>query len=158
MKYSIKSAQLTQFAVRLCYFLLAASVILFPILMKAQDGSPWYFVMIAQHGKYLIFPFYAVVPAGYAALICLDKILTNIRHDIVFDADNVKLLNKITYCCLFAAAVGVVSYVIIAVAYKSIETVMLLAFGEAFMALVVRVVRDVMNKAIEIKEDNDLVV
>ncbi len=76
----------------------------------------------------------------------------------MFDSANVRLLNKITYCCLFAAAVGVVSYVIIALMYKSIETVMLLAFGEAFMALVVRVVRDVMQKAIEIKEDNDLVV
>lgn len=158
MKYSIKSAQLTQFVVRLCYVLLAVSVILFPIFMKAPDGSPFHFVMIAQHGKYLIYPFYAVVPAGYAALVCLDKILTNIRSDIVFDEANVNLLNKITYCCLFAAAVGVVSYVIIAVIYKSIETVMLLALGEAFMALVVRVVRDVMQKAIEIKEDNDLVV
>ncbi|MBE6817203.1 MAG: DUF2975 domain-containing protein [Ruminococcaceae bacterium] len=158
MKYSVKSAQLTQFVVRLCYVLLAVSVILFPILMRAEEDSPWYFVMIAMHGKYLIYPFYAVVPAGYAALVCLDRILSNIKSDIVFDKSNIVLLNRITYCCLFAAAVGVVSYVIIALMYKSIETVMLLAFGEAFMALVVRVVRDVMQKAIEMKEDNDLVV
>ncbi len=158
MKYNMKSAQLTQLAVRLCYVLLAVAAVLFPILMKVPDGSQWYFVMIAQHGKYLIYPFYAVVPAGYAALICLDKILTNIKNDIVFDSRNVTLMNRITWCCLFAAAVGFVSYIIIALMYKSIETVMLLAFGEAFMALVVRVVRDVMQKAIEIKEDNDLVV
>ena len=158
MKYSIKSAGLTQAVVRICYVLLAVSVVLFPILMKANENSPWYFVMIAQHGKYLIYPFYAVVPAGYAALICLDKILVNIKKDIVFDKSNVRLLNKITYCCLYACAVGIVSYVIIAFMYKSIETVILLALGEAFMALVVRVVRDIMQKAIEIKEDNDLVV
>ncbi|MBQ9517310.1 MAG: DUF2975 domain-containing protein [Eubacterium sp.] len=158
MKYSIKSAGLTQIVVRICYVLLAASVILFPILMKQQDGDTFYFVMIAEHGKYLIFPFYAVVPAGYAALICLDKLLTNIKRDIVFDERNVTILGTLTLCCLYAALVGVVSYIVIALCYKSIETVLLLAFGEAFMALVIRVVRDVIKKAIEIKEDNDLVV
>ena len=158
MKYSIKSAGLTQIVVRVCFFLLAAAVVLFPILMRQQDGDALYFVMIAEHGKYLIFPFYAVVPAGYAALICLDKLLTNIKHDIVFDERNVIILGTLMWCCLYAALVGIISYVVIALCYKSIETVILLAFGEAFMALVIRVVRDVIKKAIEIKEDNDLVV
>lgn len=158
MKYSIKSAGLTQIVVRVCYFLLAAAVVLFPILMRQQDGDALYFVMIAEHGKYLIFPFYAVVPAGYAALICLDKLLTNIKHDIVFDERNVIILGTLMWCCLYAALVGIISYVVIALCYKSIETVILLALGEAFMALVIRVVRDVIKKAIEIKEDNDLVV
>ena len=158
MKYSDKSTGLTHFAVRACYVLLAAAVIAFPFLMKAQEGDWYYFVMLAVHGKYLIYPFYAVVPAGYIALICLDKILGNIKKDIVFDYKNVKLLNIITVCCLYAAVVGIVSFVIIAVNYKSIETVILLAFGEAFMALVVRIVRNVFKKAIEIKEENDLVV
>ncbi len=158
MKYKDKSTGLTHFAVRLCYILLAVSVIAFPVLMKAQEGDWYYFVMLAVHGKYLIYPFYAVVPAGYIALICLDKILGNIKKDIVFDNNNVKLLNLITVCCLYAAAVGIVSFVIIALNYKSIETLILLAFGEAFMALVVRTVRNVFKKAIEIKEENDLVV
>ncbi len=158
MKYSIKSAGLTQIVVRISYVLLAVSVILFPVLMQQEDGDTFYFVMIAEHGKYLIFPFYAVVPAGYAVLACLDKLLSNIKHDIVFDRRNVVILNTITLCCLYAALVGLVGYIVIALCYNSIETVILLSLGEAFMALVVRVVRDIMNKAIEIKEDNDLVV
>ena len=158
MKYSDKSTGLTHFAVRACYVLLAAAVIAFPFLMKAQEGDWYYFVMLAVHGKYLIYPFYAVVPAGYIALICLDIILGNIKKDIVFDNKNVKLLNIITVCCLYAAAVGIVSFVIIAVNYKSIETVILLSFGEAFMALVVRVVRNILKRAIEIKNEYDLVV
>lgn len=158
MKYSDKTAGLTQFSVRLCYFLLAASVVAFPILMRAQEGDFYYFVMIAEHGRYLIYPFYSVVPAGYVALICLDKALTNINNDIVFDDCNVKLLNIITYACLFASVVGFASYIVIAAIYKSIETVILLAIGEAFMALVVRVVRNILKKAIEIKNEYDLVV
>ena len=158
MKYSVKSAGLTQIVVRISYVLLAVSVILFPVLMQQEDGDTFYFVMIAEHGKYLIFPFYAVVPAGYAALICLDKLLSNIKNDIVFDEHNVTILKTLSLCCIYAAVVGLVSYIAIALCYKSVETVILLAFGEAFVALVVRVVRDVMNKAIEIKEDNDLVV
>ncbi len=153
-----KSTSLCQFAIRLCYFLLLGAVIAFPFLMRVKEGNPLFFVMIATHGKYLIYPFYAVVPAGYAALICLDKIMGNILKDIVFDKKNTKLLDTICYCCLYAAAVGLISYIIIALIYKSIETVILLAMGEAFVALVIRVVRNVIKKAIEIKEDNDLVV
>ena len=158
MKYKDKTTGLTHFAVRACYVLLAAAVIAFPFLMKANEGDWYYFVMLAVHGKYLIYPFYAVVPAGYIALICLDKILGNIKKDIVFDEKNTKLLNILTYCCFAASLVGLVSYVIIAVKYKSIETVILLAFGEAFMALVVRVVRNILKRAIEIKNEYDLVV
>ena len=158
MKYSDKTVSVTQIAVRACYVLLAASVVAFPFLMRAGKDDFYYFVMIAGHGRYLITPFYIVVPAGYIALVCLDKILTNIKKDIVFDSRNVKLLNIITGCCLFASAVGLVSYIVIAVIYESIETVFLLAAGEAFMALVVRVVRNIIKKAIEIKEENDLTV
>ena len=158
MKYHDRTAGFAQAVVRICYVLLALSVIAFPYLMKAQESDFYYFVMIAVHGKYLIVPFYIVVPAGYAALICLDKLLSNIKKDLVFDMRNIKLLNLITCSCLFAAAVGTVAFVVIAVIYKSIETVILLAMGEAFMALVCRVVRNVFKKAIEIKEENDLVV
>ena len=153
-----KSTTLCQFVIRLCYVLLLGAVIAFPFLMRLNEGDPFFFVMIGTHGKYLIYPFYAVVPAGYGALICLDRIMSNILNDIVFDRKNVKLMNIICACCLFASAVGLVSYIIIALIYKSIETVILLSMGEAFVALVVRVISNVMKKAIEIKEDNDLVV
>ncbi|MCR5207046.1 MAG: DUF2975 domain-containing protein [Eubacterium sp.] len=156
--YNDKTTGITHFAVRLCYALLAAAVIAFPILMRAREGDWYYFVMIAVHGKYLIYPFYAVVPLGYVALVSLDRLLSNIKKDIVFDERNVKLLNVLTVCCILAALVGSVSFVVIACIYKSIETVILLAMGEGFMALVVRVVRNILKKAIEIKEDNDLVV
>ncbi len=153
-----KSTTLCQFVIRLCYVLLLGAVIAFPFLMKQNEGDPFFFVMIGTHGKYLIYPFYAVVPVGYAALICLDKIMGNIRKDVVFDMKNVRLMNIICACCIFASLVGLISYVIIALLYKSIETVILLAMGEAFVALVIRVLSNVFKKAIEIKEDNDLVV
>lgn len=158
MNYHDKTAGFTLVIIRICYGLLAASVAAFPLLMRAQEEDWYYFVMIAEHGKYLIVPFYLVVPLGYAALICLDKLLSNLKKDIVFDARNVTLLNRLAVCCLAAAAVGLVSYIVIAVIYQSIETVFLLAAGEAFMALVVRVVRNVLKKAIDLKEENDLTV
>lgn len=153
-----KSTSICQWVIRLCYMLLLGAVIAFPFLMRVQEGSKLFFVMIATHGKYLIYPFYAVVPAGYIALICLDKIMGNLKRDIVFDLKNIKLMNIITICCIYAALIGLISYIIIALMYKSIETVILLAMGEAFMALVIRVIANVIKKAIEIKEDNDLVV
>lgn len=158
MKYTDKTAGLTQLVVKICYGLLALAVVVFPLLMQAHEGDWYFFVMIAVHGRYLIIPFYIAVPAGYAALICLDKLLNNLKRDIVFDKKNVALLNRIAYYCLFAAAVSAVSFVVIAVVYKSIETLIMLGMGEAFMALVVRVVSNVFKKAIEIKEEHDLVV
>jgi len=153
-----KSTSVCQWVIRLCYVLLLGAVIAFPFLMKAPADSAFYFAMTATHGRYLIYPFYAVVPAGYIALVCLDRIMCNLKRDIVFDMKNIKLMNIITACCLFASAVGFVSYTVIAIIYKSIETVILLAMGEAFMALVIRVIANVIRKAIGIKEDNDLVV
>lgn len=153
-----KSTSICQWVIRICYVLLLGAVIAFPFLMRVEEGGMLFFVMIATHGKYLIYPFYAVVPAGYIALICLDKIMGNLKKNIVFDMKNITLMNIITACCIYAASVGVASYIVIAILYKSIETVILLAMGEAFMALVIRVIANVIRKAIEIKEDNDLVV
>ena len=138
-----RSTTLCQIVIRICYVLLLGAIIAFPFLMRVKEGNPFFFVMIGTHGKYLIYPFYAVIPAGYIALICLDRIMGNILKDVVFDRKNVKLMNIICYCCIFASLVGFISYIIIALIYKSIETVILLSMGEMFVALVVRVLSNV---------------
>lgn len=158
MKYNDKTTGFTHAIVRLCYFLLGLSAVAFPFMMNAREGSWYYFGLTAVFGKYLIIPFYMVVPAGFAALVCLDKMLGNIQKDIAFDNKNVKLLDIVTYCCVYAFAVGVISFIVIATVKYKIASLFLLCCGEAFMALIVRVVRNMLKKAIAIKEENDLVV
>lgn len=158
MKYNDKTAGFTLVIVRICYVLLAALVVLLPLSMSAEKGSLLFFDYISYYGKMLIVPFYLVVPAGYIALASLDKILSNLKKDIVFDQTTVRLLNRLTWCCVYAACIGLTAFIVIAVIFEVFWTMLMLAAGEAFMALVVRVVRNIFKKAIEIKEENDLTV
>lgn len=73
-----RSVLLTQAIVRICYVLLAAAVIVLPIVFK-DYGSENRISMISELGRYVMGPFYAIVPAGYVALICIDKLLMNIK-------------------------------------------------------------------------------
>lgn len=101
-----KSVILTQVIVKACYVLLAALAIVMLWIFLAFD-------IMNDIGKYILGPFYAVVPAGYCALICIDKLLNNVKKSIVFDKKNVKLLRIISWCCFYAAFIGALSVVIV---------------------------------------------
>lgn len=107
-----------------------------------------------------LIPFTFVVPAGYIALAYIEKLLTNVSENRVFESTTTKYLNIICYCCVYAAVVGVVS-VVVSLALKINSFVILisvLTLGELFMALLLKVIKSVFAKAIEIKEENDLTV
>ena len=153
-----KSVKLTHFIVRVCYVVLAVIVIVLPFLIATEPVI--YQISLWQlGGKYVLYPFYAIVPAGYVALICIDKLLTNIRKEVVFDGRNVKLLRIISWSCFYAAIVCLLAFVIICIA-KGWPSVFLiiLAAGAGFMGLVVRVVKNVFESAIKIKEENELTI
>lgn len=150
-----KSVKLTHFIVRLCYVLLGAAAIVLPFIFKYGIFE---FDILNKISSYVIGPFYAVVPAGYVALICLDKLLINVKKELVFDVKNVKLLGIISWACFYAGFVGFASFIIIMLMNFMFETLLVLAMGEMFMALVVRVVKNVFESAIEIKAENDLTV
>ena len=154
-----RSVLLTQLIVRASYILLAAGVIALPFLF-AQSQSPNDINMIADLGKYIIGPFYAIVPAGYTALICIDKLLSNIKKDIVFDPKNVKLLRIISWSCFFAAAVCLLAFVIITLSsdYTVGLGLLLITAGAVFMGLILRVIKNVFEAAIKIKTENDLTI
>ena len=162
MKHSEKSVLLTQIIVKACYVLLLTGVIGLPLLVYKEPLS---FMrsfaelnIIKFCGRNIIIPFYLVVPAGYAVLVCLDKLLGNVKANKVFERSSVTLLRIISYCCFYAAAVGLVSYFVIAATSTPLESIFILSLGEGFVGLVVRVVKNVFEKAIEIKEENDLVI
>lgn len=154
-----KSVLLTQFIVRACYVLLAAAVIILPFIFK-EEGDSVRINMLATLGKYVIAPFYVLVPAGYAALICIDKLLINIKKEIVFDVKNVKLLRIISWCCFYAAIACVSSFIIIAIVKNYIlgTALILVGAGALFMGLILRVIKNVFEHAIVIKDENDLTI
>ena len=78
-------------------------------------------------------------------------ILNNITKEKVFVSDNVTFLRIISWCCFGAAIVTVVA---------SFEyfPVIVISIAAAFVGLILRVVKNVMQSAVEIREENDLTI
>ena len=87
------------------------------------------------------------VPA-FIALLKLDRLLTNIKKAQVFIAENVRCLRIISWCCFAAAAV-------ILIGAKYYTLFVIVAVAMAFMGLILRVVKNVIEEAVVIKEEND---
>lgn len=153
-----KSVMLTQIIVKSCYVLLALAVVGLPFILKYY---PYPFVnidLLEELGEYIIAPFYCVVPLGYTALVCIDKLLGNIKNGVVFNKQNVKYLRLISWCCFGAAFVGLLSFAIIWAVYMPFETFLVLVAGEIFMGLILRVVKNCFEEAIALKEENELTI
>lgn len=163
-----KSVKLTQFIVRACYVLLAAAAVALIVLFNSygyilKDG-------VYEIGVCVVAMFCIIVPFGYTALICIDKLLMNIKKEIVFDVKNVKLLSTISRSCFGASVVCLSSFIAGCIVFQADErnhilfaitclaAILLLSMGAGFMGLVVRVVKNIFEAAIELKDENDLTI
>lgn len=160
--YNNKSVDILKVIIKICYMLLAVIALgmLFIITGTISFGDEIFKLIEDYEIRLLSFPFYAVVPAGYAALVCIDKLLTNIKKDLVFENITLKYLNIISYACVYAAAVGFVSVIIslLSNVCNFLIVFSVLSTGELFMALVLQVIKQVFKKAIDIKEENELTI
>ncbi|MDR1205039.1 MAG: DUF2975 domain-containing protein [Peptococcaceae bacterium] len=92
----------------------------------------------------------SAIPA-FIALICLGRLLKNIDGGQIFVSRNVRLLRILSWCCFTAAGIFLVmtfNYV----------TGLFVVISAAFMGLILRVVKNVIAQAIELKQENDLTV
>ena len=149
------SVKLTHLIVRLCYVILGALAVTLPIILQKGFFS---FDVLYSITNYVLVAFYCVVPAGFAALVCLDKLLINIRRDEVFEHKNTMLLRIISYASFYAGAVGFLFFFLVMRSGTLFETLFILASGEFFMGLIVRVVKNIFDAAIQIKEENELTI
>ncbi len=95
--------------------------------------------------------FYPCAVFAYITLYCLLKLLFNIKKDAIFVDKNVRYLRFISWCCFAVAlitAIGGWFYIPFGV----------VAVPAAFVGLMLRVVKNVMQNAVEIKTENELTV
>ncbi len=85
---------------------------------------------------------------GLICCISLFILLLNIKKGEIFIHRNVTILQIISYCCIF---VGLEYF---AFCYEYISMV-LISFAALFFGLILRVIKNVFDKAIEIREEND---
>ncbi len=99
----------------------------------------------------LVVALYVCLAAGIVALILLLRLLIDIRGEKVFTSRNVSRLKSISYC---GFVIAVVSVVIVAIQpYKLVFGLM--AAAAAFLGLLMRVIKNVIDTARELKEESD---
>lgn len=146
----IQSAKLTSILIKIVYVLAVICCIMAPYMVEHYDrmliakGEPSVFLP-------LLITLYCAVPGAVVALICLDKLLKNIIGNQPFIANNVKLLRIISYCC-FAEALVFVYFTTL----KPFALIVVVAC--AFMGLILRVIKNVFEHAVEIREENDFTI
>ncbi len=95
--------------------------------------------------------FYPCAVFAYITLYSLLRLLFNIKNDTIFSRSNVVYLRRISWCCL---AVSLITF-IGGVQYLPF---LFVAFAAAFVGLMLRVVKNVMQNAAEIKAENELTI
>ena len=86
---------------------------------------------------------------GLICTLSLLKLLFNIRKNEIFVKQNVTILQVLSYCCLFVG----IEY--IAICYSRYIAMIFVGFAAIFIGIILRVIKNVFDKAIEIREEND---
>lgn len=103
---------------------------------------------------FVILFYLALVPVAVADLLLI-RLLGNVRHAEVFTAGAVSKLRSISWCCfgecliLVGGGIGFYSVFILPHAF------IVVAFAAAFLGIVLRVVKNVIEEAVAIKSEND---
>lgn len=113
----------------------------------------WYDMYSNKESIFLqfnILVYLAMLPAA-VILILLNFLLSNIRNEKVFEHSNVSYLRIISYCCFVISGLSLV------MAYwRLLAVVIFIAF--AFVGLLLRVLKNVFEQAVVLREENDLTV
>ena len=138
---------------KLCVLLFMA------LLLAAVLTAPWltrWFVGFSQAGLkeeaacFVATIYVGAVPAAYL-LYSLLKLLRRIETGQVFTANNVELLRRISWSCFAGAVIALISLFYYFPWF-------FVAVAAAFMGLIVRVVKNVVAQAVELKNEADYTV
>ena len=129
----------------LCALFLLLLMFAAPAVLKTIDERPTFL-----HMMYIVF--YGCCPAGWLAIASLLRLLHNIRKGEVFSRQNVRMLRILSWCFIF---VTLVSLAAVFVTYMSMFYVFL---ASGFMAVILRVVKNVMEQATIMQEEQELTI
>ena len=140
------------------YLTMAAAVAGLILLLAIAATAPFLAELYADirglpdvSRRALILAFYLSAVPTAASLICILKLLVNIRRDQPFLLENITLMSVVSWCCLpVAAACGAAGIWYMPLIF--ITAAML------FLFLIVRVVRGCFISAFYLKEENSLTI
>lgn len=135
-----------------CVFVFALCLLALDI--GAYQIATWFTVNRFQHFQLGLLLMVSIYSGSIFAWICLYRLwrlIGNIKRGEVFIEANVRHMRAISWCCVWAAAICLVS------------TAYYLPFGfvaaaAGFMALIVRIVKNAFQQAIAMKDELDLTI
>lgn len=142
---SSKSVLLSSVCTKLMIVLVICACFMVPTLVKSYVE---YTMKVHSVIKPLIITIYACAVPGLTALFSLDRLLANIKKKDVFIERNVRHLRIISWCSFAVSIILLVSgfyYLLF----------LLIAIAAAFLGLIMRVVKNVIEQAVVIKNEND---
>lgn len=95
--------------------------------------------------------FYPCSLFAYTTLYSLIRLLFNIQKREIFITQNVKYLRRISWCCFIVAFITLIGSIF----YIPFSFI---AIAAAFLGLMLRIVKNVMQNAVEIKAENELTI
>ena len=107
--------------------------------------------MLWQQGVGMMVTVYVCSVFAWVVLYCLWRLLKNLRQGEVFVDRNVRLMRIVSWCCA-----GVAGMCLVSVAWYL--PFVFLAAAAAFMCLIVRIVKNVFQQAIAMKDELDLTI
>jgi len=157
-----KSATLSLICTRILTGVIIAAAVALPFALSdgssggyygaSSDAGMLYAGMPAKLVHTIFICAYACFVPAMIALISLDLLLRNIRRDVVFSRVNVKCLRVISWCCFAVAVIMICSWPFISF------VLVFVAAAAAFFGLLMRVVKNVIDAACEIKDENDFTI
>lgn len=143
-----KSVSMSLAVTYFCGGVLLCAMVLAPSLLR------WYYAGHANLQtlmRVLLTAFYVCCPAAVCALTALARLLHNIRREEIFTTQNVKMLRLLSWCCFFVTAVTLVCGWWYLPFY-------IICIAAAFFGLILRVVKNVIQAATALKEENDMTI
>ena len=139
------SIRLSVFFTRFFLVLLAAGLFLAPQVVgwfiESAGGRPVYTVRICA-------AFYCCAGPAAVLLLSLNRLLAGISLGEVFTAGNIALLRRCSWCCMIVAAICLLFP-------AALFYCLLVAAAAAFIGLILRVIKNVFQQALALKEEND---
>ena len=143
-----KSIKLSSILLKAAFVAVIASAFFVPTIVE------WYYPGFGKSSLeflLMVTGMYLLLVCGALVVIKLHSLLKNIDNGEVFVQSNVTNLKVISYLCFAAAAAFAVMGVV-----RPFSLVMTAA--AAFLGLIIRIVRYVIAKAVELREENDKVI
>jgi len=145
------SVKLSLIANRVILFLCLAFAALTPFTFFMNAFSHFGDIRLGSEPALLITIYICLIPA-ILLLLTLDRLLVNIKKDEVFTKQNVKYLRVISWACFVVALILFISGIFVYLPS------FIVSVAAGFFGLIIRVVKNVIEAAVDLKNENDFTI